>query len=86
MPVKNAQNSNSSLPVFSVAALDVASKFYCPCGSCKKSLDKCTCESTIKLSREIKSELSKGKTQIQVISEFQIKYKSIKPEFRYLIE
>lgn len=87
--IKNDQHSDPSLPIFSTATLEVASKFNCPCGSCAKSLDKCGCDMTnggVEKSREIELELSKGKLQIQVIKEFQIKYNSIKPEFRYLIE
>ena len=90
MSVKNDQDSNSSLPVFSAVTLEVASKFYCPCGNCgKSSLDTCICDKTnggLETKRKIELELSKGKQQLQVIKEFQIKHKSIKPEFLHLIK
>ena len=58
---KSGQDSNSSLKIFSVATLEVASKFYCPCGNCKKlSLDKCTCDKTnggLETKRKIELEL-----------------------------
>lgn len=74
---------------FSASAIEVASKFYCPCGSCPDlSLDSCGCTNPrggIAKMREIESEIAKGKSSLQVIKEFQKKYKSIKPEFAYLI-
>lgn len=81
---------NSSVSAFMPATLAVASKFYCPCGSCTQlSLETCGCKNFkggIAKLKEIESELIKGKQEIQVIKEFQIKYKSIKPEFSYLIQ
>lgn len=84
--VSNVQSS----VLQSVAVLEVAREFMCPCGDCKDALDVCTCDDkngAIAVKSFIAQKLQEGHQKPHIIEMVQAKYGGLKknsnPTFKF---
>lgn len=68
------------------AAMQIASRFICSCGTCgEKPLDTCSCNRAIEERQFIRDYLEQGQSPTQVIMALNRSYGWIKPEFRAMV-
>jgi len=72
----------SSDPKLEAAAMEIASKFVCSCGTCgEQPLNTCTCDRAVEERQFIRSYLEQGQKPAQVIVALNNRYGWVKPEY-----